>query len=112
MEIYLDIQSGIDQGKLLQYQGRFSGGTIISGGSIIDDLIIQNVRNPQISGNTDTFVVQTATSTGSLIDVNESVSSVTLTPGAITSASIEHILRQQVRQHLCISILKSQTLFQ
>ena len=51
-------------------------------------MIIQNVRNPQISGNTDTFVVQTATSTGSLIDVNESVSSVKLTPGAITSASI------------------------
>ena len=66
----------------------------------------------QISGNTGTFVIQTATSTGSLIDVNESVSSVTLTPGAITSASIEETVKQQVRQLMCISILKSQTLFQ
>ena len=82
----LDIQSGIE-GQTITIS-RLSNGTIISGGSIIDDLIIQNVRNPQISGNTDTFVVQTATSTGSLIDVNESVSSVKLTPGAITSASI------------------------
>ena len=107
----LDIQSGIE-GQTITIS-RLSGGTIISGGSIIDDLIIQNIRNPQISGNTDTFVVQTATSTGSLIDVNESVSSVTLTPGAITSASIESTFyEQQVRQHLCISILKSQTLFQ
>ena len=62
--------------------------TSISGGSIIDDLFIQNIKNPQISGSTGTFTVKTATSAGTLIDVKENASSLTVTPGAIETVSI------------------------
>jgi len=50
---------------------------------------INEVRNPQVSGSTGTFSIQTQNSIGNAIDEDTNVSAVTITAGALTSTDVE-----------------------
>ena len=51
-------------------------------------MTLSNIGNPGVSGNTGTFTITTTDSSGATIDTNATVPSVSIDPGALSSATI------------------------
>jgi hypothetical protein len=66
---------------------RQNDGTDEAAGAITD-LTLSNIGNPGVSGNTGTFTITTTDSSGATIDTLATVPSVSIDPGAISSATI------------------------
>ncbi|MAG36481.1 MAG: hypothetical protein CL878_09595, partial [Dehalococcoidia bacterium] len=73
--------SGID-GTLAR-----AGGNPVAGGTAVS-FVLPSIRNPQVSGSTGTFAIQTQNSAGAAIDQDTAIAPATLFPGSLSSISV------------------------
>jgi len=66
-----------------------SGGSILAAGSLVNDLTIANVKNPDVVGSTGTYAIQTTDSGDVVIDEDTAVTADTTTAGALTGTNIQ-----------------------
>ena len=68
---------------------RNGAGSIVNGGTAINDLVIGNVRNPIISGSGGTYAIATANSSTLTIDQNTSVAADTFVAGILSATNVQ-----------------------